>query len=126
MSSLIDRLIKQRRWLLAALFITTTIGLIVPLAGEQVIASSSSLADLAPIEIEAALRSQTFSQPVHLTHAGEGTIRLLVVEKARQIFVFENNRETEAANVFLDIQDRVNSIGCEEGLLGLAFDPQLQ
>ena len=37
--------------------------------------------------------------------------------------VFPNDRETGSTQVFLDITDRVSQAGNEEGLLGLAFDP---
>ena len=37
--------------------------------------------------------------------------------------VFPDEENTSSAGVFLDIRDRVNDRGNEEGLLGLAFDP---
>ena len=38
--------------------------------------------------------------------------------------MFENDRDVESAKTFLDIRERVNDSGNEEGLLGLAFDPE--
>ncbi len=59
---------------------------------------------------------------VLLTHAGDDPGRLFLVLQPGRIMVFPNEREA-TAQVFLDIQDRVNDSGNEEGLLGLAFDP---
>lgn len=73
--------------------------------------------------IEEAFPSLTFSNPVDLQSARDGTNRLFVVEQAGRIIVFENNSNTSTKKVFLDITDRV-SWGGEMGLLGLAFHPQ--
>ena len=59
-------------------------------------------------------------RPIFVTHAGDGSGRLFVVEKAGRILVV---REGEEPQVFLDIRDRVGSRGSEQGLLGLAFPP---
>lgn len=65
----------------------------------------------------------SFSNPVDLQTARDGTNRLFVVEQQGRIIVFENNHNTTAKKVFLDITDRV-AWGGEMGLLGLAFHPQ--
>ncbi len=117
------RFIKQRRWLFTALGGVTIVVLASGLTERLAIASLPSLADLAPMQIEVAFPNLTFSQPVHLTHAGDGTNRVFVIEQAGRIRLFENDPETTVTNVFLDIQTRVNAVGLEEGLLGLAFDP---
>jgi len=62
--------------------------------------------------------------PVALTHAGDGSGRLFVVEQKGRIKVFANSEKTAQASVYLDIRTRVDSSGWEEGLLGLAFHPQ--
>ncbi|RMG10381.1 MAG: hypothetical protein D6731_17545 [Planctomycetota bacterium] len=64
----------------------------------------------------------SFQRPVFLTHAGDGTDRLFVVEQAGRILVFRNDPGVASAQTFLDIRGRVTS-GGERGLLGLAFDP---
>lgn len=56
--------------------------------------------------------------PLYLTHAGDGSGRLFVLEQDGRIRVIENGRLVERA--YLDITDRVSS-GGERGLLGLAF-----
>ncbi|MDO8751204.1 MAG: PQQ-dependent sugar dehydrogenase [Dehalococcoidia bacterium] len=61
---------------------------------------------------------------VLLTNAGDGTDRLFLVLQPGRILVFPNEENVRAAEVFLDIQAQVNDSGNEEGLLGLAFDPE--
>ncbi len=58
-----------------------------------------------------------FSGPLYVTHAGDGSGRVFVVEKRGVIRLLEDGR------TFLDISDRVRSSGSEQGLLGLAFHP---
>jgi glucose/arabinose dehydrogenase len=53
----------------------------------------------------------------------DGSGRLVVTEQAGRALVFEEREEAARAAVFLDIRDRVNAGGNEEGLLGLAFAP---
>ena len=73
--------------------------------------------------LEDAFPFLSFSNPVDLQTAKDGTNRLFVVEQQGRIIVFVNNRSTTTKKVFLDITDRV-SWGGEMGLLGLAFHPQ--
>lgn len=61
-------------------------------------------------------------QPVFVTHAGDGSGRLFIVERRGLIWVYDQGGTTEA-QPFLDIRDRVSAAGQEQGLLGLAFDP---
>ena len=58
-----------------------------------------------------------------LTYAEHESGRLFVVLQPGRIVVFENDPGVESARTFLDIRERVNDSGNEEGLLGLAFDP---
>ena len=67
--------------------------------------------------------SLSFSSPVDLQNAGDGSNRLFVVEQAGRIRVFVNNPAVSSATVFLDVTNKVRS-GGELGLLGLAFDPR--
>ncbi len=59
-------------------------------------------------------------RPVDLAHTGDD--RLFVVEQAGVIRIVENGRVLPTP--FLDIRDRVNDRGSEQGLLGIAFHPQ--
>lgn len=79
----------------------------------------------AQFQLEEAFPSLSFSLPVDLQHAGDGSGRLFVVEQEGIIQVFENRADVAASEVFLDITDRVQCCG-EKGLLGLAFHPDFE
>lgn len=68
----------------------------------------------------------SFKRPVDLQHAGDGSKRIFVVEQAGVISVFPNETNTSSKNTFLDIRDKVDDEGNEEGLLGLAFHPDYE
>lgn len=76
----------------------------------------------AQFSIQQAFPNLTFSSPVDLQYAPDGTDRIFVVEQSGKIMIFENNGYTTTAKTFLDITDRIVSVG-ETGLLGLAFHP---
>lgn len=61
------------------------------------------------------------NQPVDLTHPGDGSGRLFIVERPGLIRILLNG--LLMPEPFLNIQDRVGSGGSEQGLLGLAFHP---
>src|SRR5690349_6201399 len=60
------------------------------------------------------------TNPVYVTHAGDGSGRLFIVEQAGRILIFQNG--SLVAVPLLDIRDRVTS-GGERGLLSVAFHP---
>ncbi|MEN9937857.1 MAG: hypothetical protein RLZZ387_4436 [Chloroflexota bacterium] len=60
--------------------------------------------------------------PLHLTHAGDGSGRLFVVEKAGRVLILRDGQPVTPA--FLDITDRVGARGNEQGLLSVAFHPR--
>lgn len=60
--------------------------------------------------------------PVFVTHAGDESGRLFMVEKGGTIRIWRDDALLDTP--FLDITDRVNSSGNEQGLLGLAFPPE--
>lgn len=60
--------------------------------------------------------------PVYLTHAGDGTGRLFIVEQRGKIKVLIPGDESH--HEFLNVSHIVSSSGGERGLLGLAFHPQ--
>ena len=59
--------------------------------------------------------------PLFLTHAGDGSGQLFVVEQPGTIRIIDQGTLQETP--FLDIRDRVWTKGNEQGLLGLAFHP---
>lgn len=64
---------------------------------------------------------EDLASPLFVTHAGDGSNRLFVVEKAGQIRIVTDGALLDTP--FLDITDRVNNNANEQGLLGLAFSP---
>lgn len=60
------------------------------------------------------------NQPVFVTHAGDGSGRLFVVEKGGTIRIIQNGQVL--ATPFLDIHDHVGNVG-EAGFLSVAFPP---
>lgn len=79
----------------------------------------------ATVQLENAFPGLRFTQPVELTHAGDGTNRLFVIEQEGRIRVFENSPTVKTADTYLDIVSKVAS-GGEMGLLGLAFHPDFK
>ncbi len=60
-------------------------------------------------------------KPTDLKDPGDGSGRLFVLEQPGRIRIIQNGQLLSSP--FLDITDRVGSQGTEQGLLGLAFDP---
>ena len=73
-----------------------------------------------PVEIALEPFATGFSNPVKLANAGDD--RLFVVEQVGRVRIVESDG-TVQATPFLNITSRVNSASNEQGLLGLAFDP---
>ena len=80
-------------------------------------------AALAEMALEPAFPGLSIRRMVHLTYPDDGTNRLFVVVQPGRVFTFESDRNVSSVETFLDIRDRVNDQGNEEGLLGMAFDP---
>lgn len=74
-----------------------------------------------PAEYEWQLIASGLSRPVFLTHAGDGTERLFILEQPGLIRILQNDLLVDKP--FLDLRDRVGSQANEQGLLGLAFHP---
>jgi glucose/arabinose dehydrogenase len=65
-----------------------------------------------------------FERPVDIQHAGDGSGRLFVVEQPGRIRIIQDGQLL--GTPFLDISERVNDNGNEQGLLGLAFHPNYE
>jgi glucose/arabinose dehydrogenase len=63
-----------------------------------------------------------YNKPLYLTHAGDGSDRIFIVEQRGVIWILDKDRR-QIETPYLDISARVRS-GGEQGLLGLAFHPQ--
>lgn len=65
--------------------------------------------------------TQGLQSPLFLTHAGDGSGQLFVVEQPGTIRIIDHGVLQDTP--FLDLRDRVWTKGDEQGLLGLAFHP---
>ena len=63
-----------------------------------------------------------FEKPTHITHAGDGSGRLYVVEQRGMIWIVDNGRRLPEP--FLDIRERVRESIHEVGLFSVAFHPR--
>lgn len=79
------------------------------------------------IDLDWNLVSSGFSEPLLVTHAGDGSGRIFVVEQRGRIRIIDASG-TLLTQDFLNLGstglDRVSQTGLERGLLGLAFHPQ--
>ncbi len=73
-----------------------------------------------PADYELVQVASGFTRPVFVTHAGDGSGRLFVVEQGGLIRIIQNG--TVLPTPFLNVSGLV-STGNEQGLLGLAFHP---
>jgi len=73
-------------------------------------------------QLEIATVVSGLNAPVFVGHAGDGTNRLFLLERAGRILVLPSG--ASMGIVFLDISGKVLTTGGEQGLLGLAFHPQ--
>jgi glucose/arabinose dehydrogenase len=71
--------------------------------------------------------AEDFRRPLYVTHAGDGSGRLFVVEQGGFVWIIEDGERFDTP--FLDISDLISPEAAsgsgysERGLLGLAFDP---
>lgn len=65
-----------------------------------------------------------FTRPIDMQYPGDGSGRLFVAVQQGVIFAVSSDGTSDTLRTFLDIRNRVRSVGNEEGLLGLAFHPQ--
>lgn len=81
--------------------------------------SSSASARFPAIDLNGV--ASGFTQPLQITHAGDGSGRLFVVQRNGRIMTVKNSAVSDQP--FLDVSDRITTDGGEQGLLGLAFPP---
>ncbi len=75
-----------------------------------------------PFTLELTKVVDGLERPVHVTHAGDGSARLFVVEQKGRIRIVKSNQVLPQP--FLDITKRVGSEHKEQGLLSVAFHPR--
>ena len=86
---------------------------------------TAALADepLPALRVQRAFPNLAFRRLTNLAQPQDAPDRIFVTEQAGLVRAFPNDPQATEAGVFLDIRDRVSEAGNEEGLLGLAFDP---
>jgi glucose/arabinose dehydrogenase len=77
----------------------------------------------AQVSFTSAYPNLTFTNPVFLTHAGDGSNRVFVVEKGGYIRVFANDSNVSSYQTFLNVTNLISTNYVEKGLLGMAFHP---
>jgi glucose/arabinose dehydrogenase len=87
------------------------------LLGVLLLSRAAHAVELTPIRSD-------LTQPLLVTHAGDGSNRLFFIEKAGRIRVQVPGEST--TRLFLDIAAKVTPSGGERGLLGLAFHPDYE
>ncbi|MCC6388497.1 MAG: PQQ-dependent sugar dehydrogenase [Dehalococcoidia bacterium] len=93
-----------------------------PASASETPPAAASAAPSGPLpKLRAEEVAHGFTRPTFVTHAGDGSGRLFVVEKPGRIRVIRNG--AIESQPFLDITSVVQSSGNEQGLLGLAFHP---
>ena len=75
--------------------------------------------DAENVAINLQLITNGLTSPIFVTHAGDGSGRVFVVEQPGLVRIIANGQLSPTP--FLDIRDRVRDSGNEQGLLGLAF-----
>lgn len=79
-----------------------------------------------PLQLVNAFPAHSFTNPVLVTHAGDGTNRIFVVQQNGLIRVFPNDSAAAATTTYLNITAKLSSTSGEQGLLGLAFHPDYE
>lgn len=113
----------MRKYLNAILIFTITCGAACSQGNEKEEADPSQIGN---INLEEAFPQLSFTRPVDLQHAGDASNRLFVVEQRGVISAFINDVGTAEQVEFLNIENKVDDSGNEEGLLGLAFHPSFE
>jgi len=88
---------------------------------QTVQAAASSPSAWPSISLSRFVPSHTFDNPVFLTHAGDNSGRIFVVEQPGRILIIKNGSVLNTP--LLNITNRVQFLG-EQGLLSMAFPPQ--
>jgi hypothetical protein len=114
-------MVPIQRLLMAGLILVST-GFLIGCSGND-----SSQESLPPLPQSNSLRLQSIStglsSPVFMTSPANDTSRLFIVEQGGLIRIFDVATSSLLTPPFLDIRGLI-SAGGEEGLLGMAFDPQ--
>lgn len=78
------------------------------------------------VTIVRAFETVAFKRPVDMQQEPSGAGRWFVVEQSGQVKIFSAADQTISPVTYLDISDRVQADGAEQGLLGLAIDKEFE
>lgn len=92
-----------------------------PEADEVATASTPQVASLSEIQLRLEPIVQNLRKPTFVTHAGDNSGRLFILEQAGTIHIWQDGRILDEP--FLDIESQVGSSNSEQGLLSIAFAP---
>lgn len=113
----------MKRLIAVLLMAVFGIGLAAQAQEEEPITQLITPPDLASFKLT--LVANGFEHPLLVTHAGDGSGRIFIVEQTGRVWVLKDGEI--GGSPFLDLSDRVNQSvtqGYSElGLLGLAFSP---
>lgn len=110
---------RTLRLALPAAFAALTFALVALSAGGWAAPANAGTIPVSPMTL---LRIATgLDQPIQVTNAGDGTLRLFIVEQDGIVRIWKDGRVLNTP--FLNIDGRVNSSCGECGLLGIAFPP---
>lgn len=104
------------------IFFTVLLSIVAGLSAGSVALNAAD--NLPPIALKVAFPELKFNRPVAFATSNDDSNRLFVVEQDGRVRVFPNAANTKESSVFLDIHEKVNREGNEEGLLGLTFHPK--
>ena len=79
---------------------------------------------LRSLAVERVFSNLNLRNLTNLVQPAEEDNKLFVTEQPGRVLAIPNDPDTNVAQVFLDIRDRVDDSAREQGLLSLAFDPE--
>jgi glucose/arabinose dehydrogenase len=82
-----------------------------------------SSANTQAVSLDAVLVASGFTRPLYVTAPPGDTNRIFVVQQTGQILIVNLPSGTVNPTPYLDIASRITDNGNEQGLLGMAFDP---
>ncbi|MEX2214294.1 MAG: PQQ-dependent sugar dehydrogenase [Phycisphaeraceae bacterium] len=83
-------------------------------------------ADPVGVKIEQVWSQFQIQRPIALTHPGDGSDRIFVVEQNGRVLWWENKPDADKLNVALDMRSVTGRKSNEEGLIGFAFHPKFK
>jgi len=114
---------KSRFWILLLISIILLASLVVYTQG-MIDRAAFAQDNIELPEVSLTQVAAGLARPVHVTHAGDGSGRIFIVEQHGRILILDDDGSTTP---FLDINERVASPaaggGNEQGLLSVAFPP---